>query len=536
MKTPELKRFSVQSLRVDEFLEQEGDSAEQTAVERNFQQRCEFFRSALDDLRSQAETMDDTEFDIAYSRLQSQINEFLDESFENPSLKKYFYSTLFSRAQLGRRGDMFTVKSFTDIREVHSLVEFQKNRVMWMEPRKEDIARIVGIAFDLHQERVRRGEVASDDPISIVDIGGGNAALGALCVQVAKESHLNIRYTVVDPDKRVMQPAQNVYGSEIEFEIKTSHEYLLSILGQEGNTEIVRTIKELDVYIDSMEKKYKNFLLLEKGLKNDRELESFDKVKENLFVVLKNDFFYVPDVKEQNDLRTWSDLFAIVDTIKKQWLERQHKIIAMKRQEIEQGLLGRKRSTDLVINSWMPGKMDITPDIRMIGGAGILYMSSVDGTTGIQDRRFFEDKDMIYRYPQTESYPDPTPGQEYSYGPGGSYNFNSGWVGPACSDKPISFYKKDFISGTFEFDMESRPLVNNFVFQLAKGYQGPSREAIQKHSGVDVVGEFPWEKDMERCSRLVAKPILFPEEEKDYTVIRKLLQLYGEQIEKGYST
>lgn len=102
------------------------------------------------------------------------------------------------RGERGPKRQMVT--EFVDMRTAVSYDRFCKELPMYWMPRREEVARILSLATDLHEQRVGKGEKSASDPIEIVDVGGGNGALCYLISQMASLNKLNVRCQVVDPD------------------------------------------------------------------------------------------------------------------------------------------------------------------------------------------------------------------------------------------------------------------------------------------------------------------------------------------------
>tara|TARA_Y100000310_G_scaffold330810_1_gene403135 strand:+ start:256 stop:885 length:630 start_codon:yes stop_codon:yes gene_type:complete len=82
---------------------------------------------------------------------------------------------------------------------------------------------------------------------------------------------------------------------------------------------------------------------------------------------------------------------------------------------------------DLVISSWMPYQLNLTPDIRNIGAKAIAYIKEAGGATGVPD---YEYKEFIYDPgfdewdDDAENHREPnpiTPENGISYHPGENY-------------------------------------------------------------------------------------------------------------------
>lgn len=106
---------------------------------------------------------------------------------------------------------------------------------------------------------------------------------------------------------------------------------------------------------------------------------------------------------------------------------------------------------DLVISSWMPYQLNLTPDIRDIGAKVIVYIKEAGGTTGvpnykykkfIYDEGFDELDDGAEEHRQSNPI---TPENGVSYHPGEAYQRAFEWSGPAASE--VRFYIARILKG-----------------------------------------------------------------------------------------
>ena len=101
--------------------------------------------------------------------------------------------------------------------------------------------------------------------------------------------------------------------------------------------------------------------------------------------------------------------------------------------------MGRRQNFDVVLNSWMPLGLNLTPDIRNIGAKAIIYAKE-SGSTGILDydyREFLyedgfdEGDDDVEQHRQLNPV---SPQNGISNHPGNRYRRAFEWFGPACSN------------------------------------------------------------------------------------------------------
>ena len=99
----------------------------------------------------------------------------------------------------------------------------------------------------------------------------------------------------------------------------------------------------------------------------------------------------------------------------------------------------KTQDLDIVINSWMPGGLNLTPDIRDIGAKAIIYIREIQAT-GIPEykyKEFFYEEgfDKWHNDAEQHRIANPiSPEDGISYHPGRDYQRVFGWSGPACSE------------------------------------------------------------------------------------------------------
>jgi len=87
---------------------------------------------------------------------------------------------------------------------------------------------------------------------------------------------------------------------------------------------------------------------------------------------------------------------------------------------------------DIVINSWMPNQLNLTPDIRAIGAKVIVYIKELGGATGISEYDFESNE----RNNAEKQKPPNLINQEnrISYHPGRNYQRVFEWFGPTAEE------------------------------------------------------------------------------------------------------
>lgn len=487
-----------------------------------YEKECEALQLQIADLQKSAEFMEEEQFNEEYSSLFERIESFIQDSRFTLT---YVESTVRSFSSPEKKVHHYDV-DFCPIRDVKDSREFGEKRPMLWKPRSEDICRILFIAKQLHDQRVKKGEIHSGDPIIINDMGGGNGALGALIMDAAKENGLEVVYNVIDPNNDVLRQAQEEYGDEMTFDLNTAEDRLNSQLHSEGFPKIAQQVNDVRNYSKSIDQKFADLQRLEHSIDNADPL-LFNEIKREVCKILEVDFLLPTEeiIKADNRFQ----LYQKYKDLKLIWLEKQRQQIIGMREKIEISLSKLKRTSDLVINSWMPNQIDFTPEIRMLRSAGILYMTSGCGDTGIQDTSF-EAPGIRRRPTAIESNVIPKPSSEYSYSPGMHYAFANGWVGPLYKDMSTSFYEDDPSAKQSEFKIERVPNSNYFVFQTAQGYEAPDPKDISRHEGISIEKEYQWTQGLDYSEAKAVDPISLPHVQ-DYRDIRTRLQLYSERLE-----
>lgn len=85
-----------------------------------------------------------------------------------------------------------------------------KEYLFWM-PTRRDIEKILAVAVTVHE--------GSDDPIRILDVGGGGGFLDKLIIDVAREQGMNVECVVIDPAVEVLREARAYYQERKETQL-----------------------------------------------------------------------------------------------------------------------------------------------------------------------------------------------------------------------------------------------------------------------------------------------------------------------------
>jgi SAM-dependent methyltransferase len=141
---------------------------------------------------------------------------------------------------------------------------------------------------------------------------------------------------------------------------------------------------------------------------------------------------------------------------------------------------------DVVLSSWMPLNINLTPDIRDINAKSIVYVREVGGSTGVPDYSY---NDFIYDDEGNEVI-NPLSREEFiSYHPGRNYTKVFEWCGPAIreiNDISLKSKKKPHY-GFNDIDM------NQIEVQIRRDQFLPPIHRLS----FEELEKYPWEKVLE---------------------------------------
>ena len=418
--------------------------------------------SRFKNLQNDCKTYTDEEFAKEYAGFVSARNDFLIR-----------YSPTFAYNKNPRK---FTV-DFVPILELRGLNEFLDSFPLQFIPTKCEIVRILTLAKRMHEIRLSRGEKCEKDPIEIVDIGGGNGALGALITNLADENNIAINYTIVDPDIVAMQSALDYYANNksVNFFTGSAEDFVLEMYKEVSHVYVL--LQERKKRILAGEEKIADLhIVLQTVLQNNNHQN--DSSVALLLEILKKDF-------DIFDLDSMSKIGAeIISTIEKEYIQNWQAKIDELTQKIGKASATQSARFDLVINSWMPPGIDFTKDIREAGGAAILYALERNGVSGCRIRSSCGDTIKTLGYVE-------------SYVPGPYYEQLYGWLSHstpqarAMDQLGQEYFYKDVGKWAKSFS-------NAFVVQIHKDYTRGGHFLNQK--GTDLVSRetYPWEEDLMR--------------------------------------
>lgn len=148
---------------------------------------------------------------------------------------------------------------------------------------------------------------------------------------------------------------------------------------------------------------------------------------------------------------------------------------------------------DVALNSWMPGGLNLTPDIRDIGAKVIIYIKEMEAT-GVPDYAYSgylreQGIDPWEMSPEEKS--KVTAQEDYvSYEPGNNYTREFEWSGPACSE--IQGLGRKLKDPNAYIGMDSD--LNFIDIQFRKDIPIPEIPKIN----ISDSDKYAWEADLER--------------------------------------
>jgi len=432
------------------------------------------------------EELSDEEFEILFQKAQ--------EHFEVIIARINRYTQEFKEER------KFTV-DFADITQFEGLKEFVAAYPLLFIPRKEEVARILSVAKQMHERRVEKGEKEPSEPLRIVDIGGANGALGKLVVDLARENGLEIEYVVVDPDSPTVQEAEKYYQavSALEFREQTGEDFNLAL--HVNNASLVSLLKERQVLVEQGERKRAELkqILDDIDKKSNKEEFTSDDIRFYL-QIFHNDFEIELPISLAEDSEGFMAALEVEDdnyrvkSLADIFADRLRLRVNELTDEIEQIVGELPAQCDLVINSWMPVRMDLTKEVREANGAAIIYIYERYGATGCRS-------DAAYpEYPSRLGYQE-------SYNPGEFYNSRLGWISHSTPQAQAMFDSQPYSFWQYQSSW-TPPFANSFAIQIHKDYSIPRFNCDPRDAGIQVEGNYPWEEELqERGGDL--SPVIF---------------------------
>lgn len=474
------------------------------------------------------------------------------EAITQPDLYDVYRDTVTSSWEQAYPSSERQSESFEPFRQF-----IEKLPMYWM-PRKEEIARLLSVAVQAHNARSKKGEIAPEDPIQIIDVGGGNGALAALLIDLAHENNCNIHITIVDPNTKTVEEAKKYYGydpryyDKIDFFVGTAAEYAKQ--ADHTNEQTQRLYQARDTQLHHAQQQFGRFRQLEELLSTSTP-QTESALVQQIQQLLQEEFGLPPMPTDFMADKPWLEPIVKLryyafshpkDSLRPYVPPFVTKNLDIAQKKLEHYLANQPATVDLVINSWMPSRQDFTRDIRDINGATIAYALETWGATGIQEHaRFPEHIDTV--------------GQEDSYQPGESYTNVACWVGDSIAslarrsrtslprtdeeqtrflqdldDSPVTTYYDVYSKKPTnpdddweEEDPPELPFGNTIMIQSHKRYQIP--HISPKHQDIIVGQQYPWESTLIQTTG-EASPITYF---RDYVSLGEYHQVIGAAIQNA---
>lgn len=371
-------------------------------------------------------------------------------------------------------GDFGPTARFVPKSEIRDLQSFNENLAMYWPPTSEEVARILRVAAEMHEERVNKGEIGQDEPVTITEIGGANGMLSKLIQEAAEANGIKVRIELVDPYRQIIAQAAEEYSdAPIDFLAQDSHSFIRELHADDpeifGLLEQQKEMMELPgMYRTAVD--FAREHLSEDGY----TAEALEKI----IGIFRKDFGIELDAELVEAVRkdpsedNLDALYEAIDdpSVKYDIFMPVHKRVQETHKEVDRILGSRPADRDLVINSWMPPCTDFTADIRAVNGAAIVYAKESGGATGL------EMFDLDWN-PSMNS-------EDGSYREGRNYERVSEWKGPSINETRVGR------KGATGFG-------NTIIIQKRRDF-GPLPDLDDPEAlGIKAVEPYPWEKDLQ---------------------------------------
>lgn len=359
----------------------------------NYNHRYEILIKSINSLRENLHLYSQEEFDNQLKRLENlKIN-----------ISKKFHS--YNYPYWHRIPNEYP-SYYTTYEDIDSADTFREKRAMQWEPERQDIALILATAIKSHELNPNKS-----NKIKIVEVGGANGLLAKLIKDFAIENKLELDYTIVDPDKDITKQATEYFNSKDEYKniniiSEPIEKYTQALYTQNPElnkrlSDLIETSKESDT-----NQRYLYMLTsLYHEIKNsDIAKNSLEKIKD----IFKKTYDF--DITDEDA----PDILFMLNQDKTKAIF----------QELETKTENNS-DIDLVINSWMPPEVDLTPWIRLLNSQSICYALAADGSTGVyrNDGEFYvPNKSHEIFAPRLSSVEDE------SYQTGSNYENSFGWT------------------------------------------------------------------------------------------------------------
>jgi len=164
-----------------------------------------------------------------------------------------------------------------------------------------------------------------------------------------------------------------------------------------------------------------------------------------------------------------------------------HPNLKFKVGDAEDAVVRYVNQVDVVLNSWMPGNLNLTPQIRRVNARAIIYIREAEAT-GVPEYTY---DSYLYDEETGEETPNPVRRADVvSYDPGSSYRRAYGWWGPSNGD--IITLSRRLKGDAYYGRVQDN---NGIDIQIRRDIPLPQIPPI--HIGDDQ--KYPWEKQMEQA-------------------------------------
>ncbi len=415
----------------------------------------ENLKQKMSSLKENNSHLSEEEFDHAIQVLEDEKQNLID--------RVYSLDTVSGKILTQRREFLTEMQGWEHISNAETLLD-ARGLLYWV-PGKQDIARICAVGLHAYAERKMHAATGDiPEPLRVIDVGGGNAALGQLLVEYAREQGFSIEYVVVDTDKEIVDAAQSHFREsfpELKFFHGTGSDYACEIYkDQEPLASYIREKQSLSHFFN---RRCKDIAAILKSVKGSGE--NFSDTFSHALDVLRRDFQLDIDL-DGVDILT-KGIYHCQNAAIDQIFHPGKVEIEELTKKIETELKKQSPSVDLVLNSWMMPNMDYTADVRMLNGAAVVYALNESGSTGLN-----------YRVESLNSNVE----WEESYKPGLLYRESAHWKINTRNDVAKSLGQKDFEGNSYG---KIRVQLRDF---LPDGEYDPQKQELS------VRGMYPWEK------------------------------------------
>lgn len=255
--------------------------------------------------------------------------------------------------------------------EIATLKDFAEKAPMFWVPTVEETTRIFGAALCAHRARVERGEKGEGDPVTIVDVGGANAFFASLLVEVGRRNGIPVQVTVVDPDPSI-RDAVRAYSTvpELRFVQSTAAQFALD--AHADSPETLPLLQAREAILETGTSQVRMLRVALREFVRDTPLDDqLSGGRAPIFDRMLREDFAIP-------LATDKSPAAMIEALVRHYEDH---LTTINR---ELAAIEVKPIYDLVLNAYMPPRMNFCRDIESSRGAAVAYVLETEGASGIQ--------------------------------------------------------------------------------------------------------------------------------------------------------